>query len=153
MTTLSVVVLFGYGMLKQLVFGLAWGDRPMSNVALAIVGPAMILFVGGLTYLFFILKLITEVKNDGLYIRFFPLSQRKIAFSEIVSFQVRTYRPIKEYGGWGIKYGKSGMVYNVSGNRGVQLKLKNAKPVLIGSQMPEDLARALKASGKFSAEP
>jgi hypothetical protein len=42
--TLVAVVFFGYGMIKQLVFGQPWGDRPLSDSALAIVGQLVILF-------------------------------------------------------------------------------------------------------------
>ena len=138
-TSVFVVTFFGYGMIKQIVFRQMWGSRPMSNIALAIVGPGIMLFVIGLTYLFYSLKLITEVRNDGLYIRFFPLSHRIIPFENIKSCEVRTYSPIKEYGGWGIRYGRKGKAYNVSGNSGVQLELSEGKPLLIGSQKPEEL--------------
>ena len=56
---------------------------------------------------------------------------------------VHTYDPIGEYGGWGIKYGKMGKAYNVSGNRGVQLEFADRKSILIGSQKPEQLDSAI----------
>lgn len=115
----------------------------MSNIALAIVGPDIMLFTIGLTYLFYSLKLITEVRNDGLYVRFFPLSHRIIPFEHIKFCEVRTYKPLKEYGGWGIRYGRKGKAYNVSGNRGVQLELSKEKPLLVGSQKSEELARTI----------
>ena len=138
-----VVTFFGYGMIKQILFGQRWGSRPMSNLALAIVGPGTMLFMIGITYLFYSLKLITEVRNDGLYIRFFPLAHRIIPFENIKSCEVRTYSPIKEYGGWGIRHGRKGKAYNVSGNRGVQLELSEGKPLLIGSQKPKELGRTI----------
>ncbi len=42
-----------------------------------------------------------------------------------------------------MKYGRAGKAYNVSGNRGVQLKLSSGKGLLIGSQRPEELAQAI----------
>ncbi len=36
-------------------------------------------------------------------------------------FYARKYRPIREYGGWGIRYGWNGRAYSTSGNEGVQL--------------------------------
>ena len=36
-----------------------------------------------------------------------------------------------------------GKAYNVSGNRGVQLKLSTGNGLLIGSQRPEELAQAI----------
>jgi hypothetical protein len=141
--TLATVFLFGKGMIQQLILGEPWGDRPMSDLALLIVGTGMIVFVVGMTYLFYSLRLITQVKLDGLYVQFYPLKRRRIAFDEIKSCKARIYHPIKEYGGWGIKYGKKGKAYNVFGDKGVQLEFFQGKPLLIGSQRAEELAGAI----------
>lgn len=146
--SLFLIVLFGYGMIKQLILGHPWGGRPLSDTALAIIGPLWILFGVGLAYLFYSLKLVTEVQTDGLYVRFFPLTHHKIPFENIKHCEGRTYSPIREFGGWGIRYGKRGKAYNVSGNQGVQLELSNGKRFLIGSQRPEELARAIEAQMK-----
>jgi hypothetical protein len=142
--SLFLIVLFGYGMIKQLVLGQPWGGKPLSDTALAIIGPLWILFGVGLAYLFYSSKLITEVREDGLYVRFFPLTHQRIPFGEIEDCEVRTYSPIREFGGWGIRYGRRGKAYNVSGNRGVQLQLSNGKRLLIGSQRPEELAQVIR---------
>lgn len=142
-TALFIVILFGHGMIKQLLFGHAWGDRPMSNTVLATVGMVVIIFVVGLILLFYAMKLITEVRDNNLWVQFFPLSRQVISFDSVRRCEVRTYNPIKEYGGWGIRYGKRGKAYNVSGNRGVQLEFHSGKPLLIGSQKPEELERAI----------
>ena len=123
LTSLSAIGLFGYGMYKQLLLGQPWGDRPLSDTALVVSGTISILFPAGISYLFYKLKLITEVRYDGLYIQFFPLSRQRIAFENIKTCSIRRYSPIKEYGGWGIRYGRKGKAYNVSGNKGVQLEL------------------------------
>ena len=131
---------FGKGMVQQIIQGEPWGDRPMSDLALLIVGSGIILFVVAMTYLFYCLKLITVVRDDGLYIHFFPLRKRKIDFSEIKSCEARTYNPIRDYGGWGIKSGRKGKAYNVSGDKGVKLEFFEGQPLLIGSQKAEELA-------------
>ncbi len=141
--TLAAIVCFGYGMIKQLLFGYPWGSRPLPNGALAIVGPLFIILMIGISFLFLKMKLITEVRDDGLYIHFFPLLRQHIRFENIENCEVRSYSPIKEYGGWGIRYGLKGKAYNVSGNHGVQLKLAGDKRLLIGSQRPEELAHAI----------
>lgn len=138
-----IAIFFGYGMIKQLVFGQMWGSRPMSNLALTIVGIGTMLFMMGITYLFYSLKLITEVRDDGLNIRFYPLANRIIPYENIKCCEARTYSPIREYGGWGIRFGRKGKAYNVSGNRGVQLELSEGKPLLIGSQKSEELAHII----------
>lgn len=146
--SLFLIVLFGYGMIKQLILGQPWGSRPLPDTALSIIGPLFILFGIGLGCLFYSCQLITEVREDGLYVRFFPLTHHRIPFEDIAHFEVRTYSPIREFGGWGIRYGRRGKAYNVSGNRGVQLELLNGKRLLIGSQRPEELVQAIEAKMK-----
>jgi hypothetical protein len=143
--SLMIIGLFGYGMVQQLLFGQPWGDHPLSNTGLLIVGPLTFLLTGGLIYLFYQIQLITEVRADCLYLRFAPFTSQKIPFNEIKGCAVRTYSPIREYGGWGIRYGRRGKAYNISGNRGVELEFIQGSPLLIGSQKPEALAEAIKA--------
>jgi hypothetical protein len=140
---LIVVVVFGYGMIEQVIFDRPWGERPVSNELLLIIGSVVILFSVAMIYLFYSLRLITEVREDGLYIRFYPLKSKIIPYHSIQSCVARTYKPLSEYGGWGIKYGRSGWAYNIIGDQGVQLELDNGKRILIGSQHAEELEQAI----------
>lgn len=138
---------FGYGLYQQLVLGQPWGDRPMSDMALILTSIGIFLFSGGMSYLFYSLRLITEVRPEGLAIQFYPLHRKVIPYHRIKSCQARSYKPIREYGGWGIKFGPGGRAYNVSGDRGVQLVLDDGKRILIGSQRSDELERAIKRHG------
>lgn len=143
LSTLSMVGVFGHGLIEQLIFDRPWGDRPLSDTALVLVSGAIFLFVFAMVYLFYTLRLITEVRASGVYVRFYPFRGRTIRFEDIQSCEARTYRPLYEYGGWGIKYGRSGKAYNMRGDRGAQLVLKNGKRILIGSQRADELAAAI----------
>jgi hypothetical protein len=55
------------------------------------------------------------------------------------------FRPIMEYGGWGIRRGANGWAYNVSGNRGVRLVFRDGSTFLIGSQRAEELELVIRA--------
>jgi hypothetical protein len=87
--------------------------------------------------------MITEVREDGLAVRFQPVWGKVISYDEIESAVAREYSPLREYGGWGYRIGPNGRAYTVSGRHGVQLTLKNDRPLLIGSQEPETLAAAI----------
>lgn len=93
----------------------------------------------------FILNLETEISQEGISVRFFPFHLKKkfFAWDEIAKAEVREYSPLLEYGGWGIRRGKSGRAYNVKGKMGLQLVLKNGKKVLIGTQKAEELKQIL----------
>lgn len=127
-----------YGAIQQLIFDKPYGTNPTSDTGISIL---LVLFGILLPLFMYSLRLITEVRQDALYVRFYPfhLSFRHYPYESISIYQVREYSPLKEYGGWGIRYGKKGMAYNVSGNRGVQLEFKNGKRLLIGSLRPEEL--------------
>jgi hypothetical protein len=140
---LWLTVMFADGIYTQLYLGQAWGDRPMSDTALVVSAAFSLSITAGLALLFYRLKLTTEVGPDGIDIRFFPLTRRRIYFDSISSCKARTYRPIREYGGWGIRFSRKGKAYNVSGNRGVQLEFKQGRPLLIGSQRADELAEAI----------
>jgi hypothetical protein len=144
-TALLGVWIFGYGMVQQMIFRKPWGNEPMSDTMLIIVAIAYFLFSGGLIWLFCAAKLVTEVRSDGLYIRFYAFhrSFHKIPLENVARFEARTYKPILEYGGWGVRWTMKGKAYNVSGNRGVRLDFKDGKHLLIGSQRPDELAQAI----------
>jgi hypothetical protein len=97
----------------------------------------------GVAVLMYVMKLTVRVDEQALHVRFFPLVKKDIPLEDIARWEARNYRPILEYGGWGIRCRWKGMAYNVSGKRGVQLEFTNGKLLLIGSQRPEELAAAI----------
>ena len=136
------------GMITQIIIGQKVGNNPAPNWMIILT---WLLFGVGLPVFFYSVKLITEVRNDGIYLRFFPFHRKfKIyPYEEIDSFMVREYKPIREFGGWGIRYSLGGKAYNVYGNKGIQLILKNKKKLLIGSQKAYEFFKAIQnASGK-----
>lgn len=90
------------------------------------------------------LKLVTEVRDDGLFVNFVWLwPERTIAWEQIRSVETRTYRPIRDFGGWGVRWAARGIVYHARGNRGVRLVLASGERILVGSQRTDELARAI----------
>jgi len=94
--------------------------------------------------------LITEVRSDGIYLKFVPFhfKFKYYPYGEIKSYEVTEYKPIREYGGWGIRYRLNGKAYNVYGNKGIQLTFKNNKKLLIGTQKPEEFYLAIQKASK-----
>ena len=139
---LAITGLIWYAAIIQLVMQNPFGDRPMPDIMLVVF---WLVFGIGLPALIFLSNLVTEVREDGIYIRFVPFHRSFIiiAFGELKAYETRVYRPIMEYGGWGIRFGSKGRAYNVSGIRGVQLELANGRQLLIGSQRPEELRQSI----------
>jgi len=100
------------------------------------------------TALFLLLKLETEVRPDGLYVRYVPfhIHSKRFGPEDLSEYYARQYKPIREYGGWGIRCSlRNGKAYNVSGNKSVQLVLSSGKKLLIGSQKADELAAAIRS--------
>jgi len=78
-----------YAAVEQLLLHRSFGTNPMPDIPLVIF---WFNFGIGLPALFFFCELVTEVQNDGVYIRFFPLhwAFRRIAFTEMKQCKVRT---------------------------------------------------------------
>lgn len=138
----SVAVIFWFGFIKQIIFRVPFGTKPAPDNGLIM---AWLILGVILPWFFYSLKLITLVKSDGVYYRFMPLhfSYCNIAFTDIQKCEIRSYNPIMEYGGWGIRYGFHGKAYNVSGDKGIQFELKNGKRILLGTQKPEEFFQAI----------
>ena len=136
--------------IRQIVYAQPIGTNPSPDWGVWLLW----LFIGlGLPFLFSYLRLLLEVTADHLVIRFRPLHKRIIPLAEVQEFQVRTYSAVKEYGGWGIKgWSQQKVAYNVSGNEGVELTLRDGRRVMLGSQRAPELAQAIEmAKGRPAA--
>ena len=96
--------------------------------------------------LFYLFELRIKVNKEGLHYQFFPFHFKlyTIKLDEIEKFEALQYRPIGDYGGWGIRYGFKGKAYYISGNKGVKIYLKNGRNILFGSQKHTDLEKAFR---------
>jgi hypothetical protein len=138
---LVVAALGWWGFIQQIALGRPFGENPAPDWGVWLLW----LFIGvGLPVLFVVIRLVLEVTPDAVIIRYQPLKKRRIPLADIDQAKVRTYNAIKEYGGWGIKgWSSRNVAYNVSGDRGVELTLRDGRRVMLGSQRPEELAQAI----------
>jgi hypothetical protein len=93
----------------------------------------------------FLIPLRTTVTTERVEARFGLATSFRIPLAEIASAEAVRYNPLLEYGGWGIRFGRTGVAYNMRGNEGVQLVLKNGRRVLLGSQRAAELAATIRS--------
>lgn len=91
--------------------------------------------------LLFTIRLKTIIKDDGIYVKLFPfhLSFRHYPWDIISESYIREYNSILEYGGWGLRGVYKDKAFNISGNKGLQLKFKNGKKLLIGTNKASEI--------------
>jgi hypothetical protein len=135
--TVFLIVLFGAGFLKL--------QAANNKFAWLLFLPPLIML--GVDWMMYTSRLVTEVRSDGLVMQFVPFHRiaQKIPLENVTAHESINVRALREYGGWGIRYGRNGKAYLVSGEKGVRLTYSDGKNLFIGSQKPAELDRALKS--------
>ncbi|MDS0294923.1 DUF6141 family protein [Halogeometricum luteum] len=121
------------------------GGVALLMLALGPLAWSGLIVVGAVAGLLYGLRLETEVRPDGIYVKMWPLhrSARRIAWADVERCETTEYSPLREFGGWGIRWAPGKVAYNVRGNRGVWIERTNERDVLVGSQRPEALLEAI----------
>lgn len=95
--------------------------------------------------LFLVMNLKTSINEKSIAVQFFPFIRKPKAFfwDDIQKIELKKYQPLVEYGGWGIRGLGDDKAYNIKGNIGLKLFLKNGKKVMIGTQNPKDINKVI----------
>jgi hypothetical protein len=126
--------------LVPLLFAL---NKPQGLKAAAVAGPLVLLVVAGL----WLIRLHVRVDEMGIHYQFTPFLNRwrHWPWNDFRQVQPRTYSPLGDYGGWGIKGWPGNLAYNVWGEAGLQLVFQSGNRLLLGTQQPEELRLVLVA--------
>lgn len=147
------IVKISYGAMLLALVVFALGERDDADVFLISLPIVAILIAIPLLFG----RLVFEVQEDAIRIRFGYVGWpgRIVPLGDVERTEVVTYRPIRQFGGWGIRGGRfqgefTG-VYSMRGNRGLLLFLTQdtrvflfrTRRLLLGSQEPERLQQAI----------
>jgi hypothetical protein len=116
--------------------------------------PALVVLASPALLVVALLRMTTEVTPSEARVWFgwVPTYRRVVPIASIQRLEVVRYRPVVDYGGWGIRTGRDGeRALNARGDRGVRLYLSDGSRLLIGSQRPEALALAIEGAMRPSA--
>lgn len=124
----------------QIVRGVPVGNNPGSDLLVVLI---WLIFGVGFPAFFLWLHMVVEVVSEAVIVRYRPFVNRRIAINQIMRVEPRVYRPLGEFGGWGIRGWNGRVAYNVSGETGVEITLSDGRLVLIGTQKAAELAGAI----------
>ncbi len=116
----------------------AWFSQPWAALVLFIVGLSLVIPYGGLR---------TVVTARDITIRFGLPGFRvlRISNADIQVAEIKEFSPLREFGGYGIRFNGQMTAYYMNGNRGVKLTTARGKNYLIGSDQPEQLLAVVRA--------
>lgn len=131
-------------LIYQVVLGHPWGNNPMSNAS--VIGWTVFLWILYLRLL--TVRLGTDVRDGQLVLAMRGLWRRwRIPLADISSVETITFDPVRDFGGFGIRSGRTATSYIASSHEGVMVHLSNGKALVVSSERPAELAAALGGSG------
>ena len=113
--------------------------------------PVGLLLCAGLAFivtLVLVPRLTVVVTSQELIVRLVPFWGTRIPVDEIAEARVDEFRPIREFGGWGIRWllRDSSTCYTVAGTRGVRIVTTRNRKYLVGSPDADALLRAIESA-------
>ncbi|MCF3943793.1 DUF6141 family protein [Oceanobacillus alkalisoli] len=137
-----IALLFWYIFIQQILFGIPIGSKPAPDVILIIAWSLFGVIFPAVMIGF--IKLITEVRKDGIYVLFMPFHfhYRNFLYKDIEDYESIDY-DLSNFGGWGVRINLKGeKAYTMYGKQGIKLFLKN-ETVVIGTQKPNEIIKAI----------
>ncbi|MGE5519521.1 MAG: hypothetical protein ACM3VS_06280 [Candidatus Dadabacteria bacterium] len=128
--------------LVVLIVNLCLQKGRINNLTFALFTGLVLLIIAAIFCGF---RMVTQIRKDGIYVRYPPFQPRRVYFpwSDIRQVYLRKYNALPEYNGWGMKLGVSGRCYTAGGDTGLQLQLNDGTLILIGTKMPEHIQQVL----------
>jgi len=136
---LAVIAVMAVKLASALVSGESANADPASVVTLSILLPTF-----ALIYVV-VFRLVIRVVDDGVEAEYgcVGLIRFRWPASELRQCEAVTYRPLREFGGWGVRLNLRGeRCFNARGNRGVKLQVGD-RTIILGSQRPDELCASI----------
>jgi hypothetical protein len=113
-----------------------WAVLPWLSVTLAVIALAMISTYGGFR---------TQVTRDTVAVRigFLGIKLLQLKMADIAAVEVHAFSPLRDFGGYGIRFNREMQAYYLQGDRGVKITAVDGRKYLIGSDRPEHLAAVI----------
>ncbi|MFP4229986.1 MAG: hypothetical protein ACLFRK_02495 [Candidatus Nanohaloarchaea archaeon] len=89
-------------------------------------------------------RLETRIENGKLCYRFFPfhLKEREVGLEDSEA-SVEEYSPLKEFGGWGLRWRPGKFAFSTSGRQAIRIERSGSRDLVIGTQKPEEAEKSL----------
>lgn len=135
-----------WGILGATALGILLGTKDQLP-PLGRLGSAMA--VVSLIWLFesFLGGLLVELHRDRIHVGLGngKLFRKTIAYGEIEGLRTVTYRPLREFGGWGVRFSGNKQAWTARGNQAVVLEMAKGKELYLGSDHPRRLEERIRA--------
>ncbi len=121
-----------------------WGgtERPMPHRLLLatglLLGAVLIQVIAGGT------TVLVQRRGIHVFLGTVPVFSKRVAYSDIRWIESVRYRPIKEFGGWGLRGFGAKQAWTARGDRALVLHLLDGRDIYLGSDHPDRLAQRVR---------
>lgn len=124
--------------------GASGAGEQASVGALALVSGFLLLFPTLLTLASSCLDV--ELRSDHLFVAFGPLHliRKRIPYAAVQAVEAVTYRPIVEFGGWGLRIRRGKTAWTIRGNQAARVTLSSGRRIYMGSRFPQRLVERVR---------
>jgi hypothetical protein len=141
---LALIGFFAHVLLKQLVFGVPVGEKPLSDALLLAIGVVTFVVTLGLIIGLYKARMVVDVTDMGVAVQFFPLFHRQtLGFEEIERCTLCSLPSMRARGGGGVQLFGTQQMITVRGHEGVEIVLRDGGTLVLGSQQASVLLSAI----------
>jgi len=108
--------------------------------------PAICLLTIGVLFGLLLIPLTITADAEWVHVSLGGVLKRDVLLSDVKEISQRTYRPIREFGGWGWRFGlkKRAVAYTMLGTSAVVLTLRDGSEVYLGVEDEQALMDAVR---------
>ena len=118
---------------------LLWGETALALPAGLLVAASVLLVAALVQVLFGGTTVLVETEAIRVHLGLVPVVSKRVRYEQIRALESVRYRPIKEFGGWGIRGFGQKQAWTARGDQAVVLHLVNGRDLYIGSDHPRRL--------------
>lgn len=118
---------------------ISWATVPYVSIVELVAGCSFLLLYSGLRVL---------VTRDRILVRLgvFGIRLLSLNLADITDVRLHSFSPLRDFGGYGIRFNREMRAYFFRGNAGVKVTVSGGKKFLIGSDHPSRLLAVIRAA-------
>ena len=121
-----------------------WAQFLWMSITFILIAIGMVFTYGGF-------HTIVTADTMAVKVGFLGIPVLQLKTSAIVSASVHSFSPVRDFGGYGIRYNREMQAFFLKGGSGVKVTTADDKIYLIGSDQPERLLAAISAVSTLSS--
>jgi hypothetical protein len=131
-----------------IALAILFGSDAFDTMLTRLMAVAAVLAMGVVVHLVGFGGLTVEVRHDEIFLKLGSghVFRERVPYERIERLEALRYRPLVEFGGWGVRGTKQRKAWTARGDRAVVLHLVDGRELYVGSDHPQRLAERIRVT-------